>query len=110
MTITVSKLEGRVALVTGGARGMGEAHARALAREGARVVIGDVLIAEGAAVAEDLGDDARFVTLDVIDEGAWQDAVRFAEDTYGLISVLVNNAGVLASTRSLTWRSRSGAA
>jgi 3alpha(or 20beta)-hydroxysteroid dehydrogenase len=96
MTITVSKLEGRVALVTGGARGMGEAHARALAREGARVVIGDVLIAEGAAVAEDLGDDARFVALDVTDEGAWQDAVRFAEDTYGPISVLVNNAGVLA--------------
>jgi NAD(P)-dependent dehydrogenase (short-subunit alcohol dehydrogenase family) len=61
MTITVSKLEGRVALVTCAARGMGEAHARALAREGARVVIADVLIAEGAAVAEDLGDDARFV-------------------------------------------------
>jgi NAD(P)-dependent dehydrogenase (short-subunit alcohol dehydrogenase family) len=51
MTITVAKLEGRVALVTGGARGMGEAHARALAAEGASVVIGDVLEDEGAAVA-----------------------------------------------------------
>jgi 3alpha(or 20beta)-hydroxysteroid dehydrogenase len=96
MTITVSKLEGRVALVTGGARGMGEAHARALTREGARVVIGDVLIAEGATVAEDLGESAGFVALDVTDEDSWEDAVRFAEDTYGPISVLVNNAGVLA--------------
>ena len=75
---------------------MGEAHARALAAEGARVVIGDVLEAEGAAVADDLGDDARFAALDVTDEGSWQAAVSFAEDAFGPISVLVNNAGVLA--------------
>ena len=67
MTITVAKLEGRVALVTGGARGMGEAHARALAADGARVVIGDILEDEGAAVAGDLGEAARFVRLDVTD-------------------------------------------
>ena len=51
---------------------MGEAHARALAAEGARVVIGDVLEAEGAAVADELGDDARFAALDVTDEGSWR--------------------------------------
>lgn len=96
MTITVSKLEGRVALVTGGARGMGEAHARALIGEGARVVIGDVLEAEGAAVADELGDAARFVALDVTDEAAWAAAVGVAEDAFGPVSVLVNNAGVLA--------------
>jgi 3alpha(or 20beta)-hydroxysteroid dehydrogenase len=96
MTITVSKLEGRVALVTGGARGMGEAHARALIGEGAEVVIGDVLETEGATLADELGDGARFVALDVTDEPAWQAAVRFAEDAFGPISILVNNAGVLA--------------
>jgi 3alpha(or 20beta)-hydroxysteroid dehydrogenase len=92
----MAKLDGRVALVTGGARGMGEAHARALAAEGAHVVIGDVLEAEGAAVADDVGDDARFTVLDVADEGSWQAAVSFAEDAFGPVSVLVNNAGVLA--------------
>ena len=92
----MAKLDGRVALVTGGARGMGEAHARALAAEGARVVIGDVLEAEGAAIADELGDDARFCALDVTDEGSWRAAVRLAEEAFGPISVLVNNAGVLA--------------
>ena len=100
MTITVSKLDGRVAIVTGGARGMGEAHARSLAAEGARVVIGDVLEDEGAALAAELGDDVggrvRFTPLDVTDEGSWQAAVRFAEEELGPISILINNAGVLA--------------
>ena len=92
----MARLDGRVALVTGGARGMGEAHARALAAEGARVVIGDVLEAEGAAVADDLGEGARFAALDVTDEGSWRGAVSLAEEAFGPISVLVNNAGVLA--------------
>jgi 3alpha(or 20beta)-hydroxysteroid dehydrogenase len=92
----VSKLGGHVAIVTGGARGMGEAHARALLGEGAQVVIGDVLEAEGSALADDLGDDARFVALDVADEESWQAAVRAAEEAFGPVSILVNNAGVLA--------------
>lgn len=96
MTITVAKLEGRVALVTGGARGMGEAHARALAAEGASVVVGDVLEDEGAAVAADLGDAARFVRFDVTDEASWTAAIAAAEEAFGPVSILVNNAGVLA--------------
>jgi 3alpha(or 20beta)-hydroxysteroid dehydrogenase len=96
MTIAVAKLDGRVALVTGGARGMGEAHARALAAEGASVVIGDVLEDEGAAVAADLGDAARFVRLDVTDEVSWTAAIATAEEAFGPVSILVNNAGVLA--------------
>ena len=90
------KLDGRVAIVTGGARGMGEAHARLLAAEGARVVIGDVLHDEGAALAAELGDVVRFAPLDVTDEGSWRAAVGFAEDAFGPISILINNAGVLA--------------
>jgi 3alpha(or 20beta)-hydroxysteroid dehydrogenase len=96
MTNIHGKLDGRVALVTGGARGMGEAHARALAAEGAQVVIGAVLEAEGAVVAGELGDGARFAALDVTDEDSWRAAVSLAEDAFGPISVLVNNAGVLA--------------
>jgi 3alpha(or 20beta)-hydroxysteroid dehydrogenase len=92
----MSRLDGRVAIVTGGARGMGEAHARALASQGARVVIGDLLRDEGGALAAELGDDARFVALDVTDEASWRAAVAFAEDAFGPISVLINNAGVLA--------------
>jgi NAD(P)-dependent dehydrogenase (short-subunit alcohol dehydrogenase family) len=90
MTITVAKLEGRVALVTGGARGMGEAHARARAAEGASVVIGDVLEDEGAAVASDLGDAARFVRLDVTDEGSWGNAVATAIE-FGPDRIRVNS-------------------
>lgn len=100
MTIPVGKLDGRVAIVTGGARGMGEAHARALLGQGARVVIGDVLEEQGAALAAELGDDAggrvRFVALDVTDEASWQAALGAAEDAFGPVSILINNAGVLA--------------
>ena len=72
------RLEGKVAIVTGGARGMGEGHARRFVREGASVVIGDILDTEGEAVAKELGDAARYVPLDVTDEGQWNDAVAAA--------------------------------
>jgi 3alpha(or 20beta)-hydroxysteroid dehydrogenase len=99
MTERVGRLEGKVALISGGARGQGEAEARLFVAEGARVVIGDVLEAEGKAVADDLGDACTFVPLDVTDEDAWGAAVATAESVYGSVSVLVNNAGILAFER-----------
>ena len=93
------RLAGKVALISGGARGQGEAEARLFVAEGAKVVIGDVLESEGKAVADDLGDDALFVPLDVTDQAAWAGAVAAAEERFGPITVLVNNAGILGFER-----------
>ena len=90
------RLDGKVALISGGARGQGEAEARRFVAEGAKVVIGDILEAEGKAVADDLGDAAVFVPLDVTDESSWAAAVAEAEERFGPLSVLVNNAGILS--------------
>lgn len=87
-----------MALVSGGARGQGAAEARTFAREGASVVIGDILTAEGGQVAADIagnGGQATFVELDVTKEADWERAVRTAVDTYGKLNILVNNAGIL---------------
>jgi 3alpha(or 20beta)-hydroxysteroid dehydrogenase len=89
-----TRLDGQVALITGAARGMGEATARLMVSRGAKVVLGDIL-PEVKAVAESLGDSALAVTLDVTDEQAWRDAVEAGERAFGKITILVNNAGVL---------------
>ena len=89
------RLEGRVALVSGGARGMGASHARALVAEGASVVIGDVLDAEGELVAKERGDAVRYVHLDVTQQADWDGAVAAALNAFGAVHVLVNNAGIL---------------
>ena len=97
-TVTEPRLEGRVAIVSGGARGIGEAHVRALAGEGAHVVIGDVLGDEGSALAGQLGDRVRFVSLDVTSEADWSAAVAAAEqDGWGpaAVTILINNAGII---------------
>jgi 3alpha(or 20beta)-hydroxysteroid dehydrogenase len=96
------RLQDGVAIITGAARGQGEAEARAFLAEGASVVLGDVLEDEGRALADELGDAATFVTLDVTDEGAWQKAVRTAKDTYGRITALVNNAGISPMPKAIT--------
>jgi 3alpha(or 20beta)-hydroxysteroid dehydrogenase len=88
------RLEGKVALITGAARGMGATTARAFVREGAKVVLADVL-PEVKEVAQELGDVALAVTLDVTDEQQWRDVVAQAEQHFGKVDVLVNNAGVL---------------
>lgn len=90
----MGRMDGKIALVTGGARGMGASHVQAMVREGARVVFGDVLDAEGEALAESLGDAAVFVHQDVTSAADWDTLVRTAEDSFGPVSVLVNNAGI----------------
>ncbi|MFJ3437235.1 SDR family NAD(P)-dependent oxidoreductase [Streptomyces cyaneofuscatus] len=92
----MGKLDGRVVLVTGAARGQGEQEARLFAAEGARVVIADVLVEQGEALAQELGEEAaRFVRLDVGSEEGWAEAVAVARDAFGKIDGLVNNAGIL---------------
>ncbi|SDL83768.1 3alpha(or 20beta)-hydroxysteroid dehydrogenase [Glycomyces sambucus] len=86
-------LAGRTAIVTGGARGIGEVYVRALHAEGARVVIADVLAGEGKALADEL-EGSRFCELDVSDEAAWDAAVAATLDAFGAVDVLVNNAGI----------------
>ncbi len=92
----VGRVEGKVALISGGARGMGASHARLLVQEGAKVVIGDILDDEGKALAEELGDAARYVHLDVTQPEEWDAAVATATGEFGKLDVLVNNAGIVA--------------
>jgi 3alpha(or 20beta)-hydroxysteroid dehydrogenase len=89
------RLAGKIALITGAARGTGEQTARLFVAEGARVAIGDVLEAEGRAVAASLGDAAHFVKLDVTSEASWAGAVEETRARFGGLHVLVNNAGLL---------------
>jgi 3alpha(or 20beta)-hydroxysteroid dehydrogenase len=89
-----TRLQGKVALITGGARGMGEAEARRFHAEGAKVVIADVRDEVGQAVADDLGDNALYVHLDVTSEADWEAAVAATTERFGAVTVLVNNAGI----------------
>lgn len=89
----MARFTDKVILISGGARGLGEAQARQLVKEGAHVVIGDVLVNEGKQLAEELGRACAFQPLDVTDESQWQQAVALAE-TFGTLQGLVNNAGV----------------
>ena len=91
----MGRLDGKIAIITGAARGQGAAEARLFAAEGARVVLADVLDNEGEAVAAEIGDAAVYTHLDVTDEPQWQAAVALAEDRFGPVTVLVNNAGIL---------------
>ena len=92
----MGRLDGKVALITGGARGMGKSHVRHFAAEGARVVFGDVLDDKGAKVAAGLDRQAcRYVHHDVTSQEQWAAAAATAVDTFGRLDVLVNNAGVL---------------
>ncbi len=96
------RLEGKVALISGGARGIGAAVARRFAAEGASVVIGDVLLEEGQLLAGEIqhsGGETTFTPLDVTSNSAWADAVALAIDRYGKLDILVNNAGIIKRDR-----------
>jgi 3alpha(or 20beta)-hydroxysteroid dehydrogenase len=92
----MGKLDGKVALITGGARGMGAVHARTLQAEGAIVIITDVLDDEGAAVAKELG--ITYLHHDVTDEKQWNSVITEIEKLHGPIAILINNAGVVGFT------------
>ena len=91
------RLQGKVAIITGGARGQGAAEARMFTREGAKVVFGDVLDDEGRQVEAEIaaaGGEAVYVRLDVTDEESWREAVGTAVSRFGKVDILVNNAGI----------------
>ncbi|ASR37460.1 3-alpha-hydroxysteroid dehydrogenase [Prauserella marina] len=91
----MGRLAGKVALITGAARGQGAAAARRFAEEGASVLLADINDEEGKALAEELGDKTAYHHLDVSDEDEWASAVEHAVSEFGTLNVLLNNAGVL---------------
>ncbi len=92
----MGRVDGKVVLISGGAQGMGAAHAKMLVGEGAKVVVGDILDDKGEALAAELGDAVRYVHLDVTQADQWEAAVDTAVEAFGLLNVLVNNAGIVA--------------
>jgi 3alpha(or 20beta)-hydroxysteroid dehydrogenase len=101
----MNRLAGKVALITGSARGMGEAHARLFVAEGAKVILTDLSEQAGQAIAQELGENALFLKHDVTKLADWQHVVAEGEAKFGPVTVLVNNAGVLgpiADTTELT--------
>jgi 3alpha(or 20beta)-hydroxysteroid dehydrogenase len=94
----MGKLDGKVALISGGARGQGAAEAETFAREGAKVVFGDIRDVEGQKVEAAIraqGHEATYVHLDVTREADWQEAVKTATDRHGRLDILVNNAAIV---------------
>ena len=93
----MGRVDGKVAIVTGGARGMGASHARVLAAEGATVFVGDVLEDLCDRLVRQISDSARYVHLDVTDPYQWESAITTVTGEFGKLNVLVNNAGIVKS-------------
>lgn len=93
----MGRLQNKVAIITGAAQGMGAEHARRFVVEDARVVVTDIDIAAGEALANELGSQAVFTPLDVTDDAGWLAAVKTAITRFGEVSILVNNAGIIGS-------------
>ncbi|MCP5043610.1 MAG: SDR family NAD(P)-dependent oxidoreductase, partial [bacterium] len=91
----MGRLDGKVALITGAARGQGAAEARRFAEEGAKIVITDILDAEGKQTAQSIGDSAIYCPHDVRHEDSWAEVVARAQSAFGKLDILVNNAGIL---------------
>jgi NAD(P)-dependent dehydrogenase (short-subunit alcohol dehydrogenase family) len=95
---SMGRLDGKVALISGGARGQGATEAKLFAREGARVVFGDMLDDAGRQVEADIkaaGGEATYIHLDVTSDDDWREAVGTAVNRYGKLDILVNNAGII---------------
>lgn len=91
----MNRLQGKIAIITGAAQGMGSAHAKAFVDEGAKVVLTDLNAADGNALAQSFGDNAIFVEHDVSSAEGWRRVVEATEAAFGRVNVLVNNAGVI---------------
>lgn len=96
----MGKLDGKVAIITGAAQGMGAAHARAFVGEGAKVILTDLNDSGGEALAKELGSDAIFVKHDVTKLDQWKKVVVEAEKEFGQVNILVNNAGIIGVAAS----------
>lgn len=96
----MGRLAGKVAIITGAAQGMGEAHARAFVAEGARVVLGDLDDGRGQALAAELGASAIYCHLDVASGADWAATVAAAEAAFGPVTALVNNAGIIGPVQA----------
>lgn len=93
----MARLENKIAIITGASRGMGTSHARRFVAEGARVVLTDLNADAGEALARELGPNALFVAQDVTKSADWARVVKAAEERFGPVNVLVNNAGILGA-------------
>lgn len=100
----MGRVQDKVTIITGAARGQGESHARLFAEEGARILMADVLDAEGEAVAADLraaGHDVEYMHLNVAEEEEWKKVVAFAKEKWGRIDILLNNAGIVGTMKAV---------
>ena len=98
----MGRLAGKIAIISGAARGMGASHARMFVAEGAKVVLTDMREPEGKALADELGSNALFVQHDVTSSADWDRVVKATEDKFGPANVLVNNAGILGAMATTT--------
>ena len=100
----MGRLEGKVALISGGAQGQGESEVRLFAKEGAKIVFGDIIDAKGKKVEAEIneaGGVAEYVHLDVTDENDWNSAAKLLSKLYGKLDILVNNAGIAMAGKNL---------
>lgn len=98
----MSRLNGKVAIITGGSQGMGESHVRTFVAEGAKVVFTDLNEEKGKNIASELGENVLFVKQDVTNVEDWKKVVSVTEDQFGPVNVLVNNAGILGPIKTTT--------
>lgn len=95
----MGKLDGKVAVITGGSRGQGSSHVRKFVDEGAKVVFSDILVDEGEALAKEIGDNVKFIKHDVTNADEWKNVIAETEAAFGPVDILVNNAGIVVTKK-----------